>query len=112
MADDAKAEEMIGPLRDNFARQIRTAMAELPPHIALQLADSLCAVQLDVLAGMRVTYRSKPVLDADAIIEDWRRGASLGEIMGKYKISRTTAYKFHPNKAVLKRRGRHAVASN
>lgn len=98
MADDAKAEEMIDQLRDNFARQIRRAMAEVPPHIALQLADSLCAVQLDVLAGMRVTYRTKPTIDTEAITEDWRRGLSLAEVMAKYKISRTTAYRFHPGK--------------
>lgn len=103
MADDAKADEMLDQLRDSFARQIRQAVVDLPPHQALQLADALCTVQLDVLAGLRVHYRAKPVVDGEAITEDWRRGKSLAEITRTHRISRATAYNYHPNKAIQRR---------
>ncbi len=96
MADDAKAEEMLDKLRDAFHSRIRTAVRELPAHQALQLADGLCAVQLDVLEGLRVSYKARPRVDAEAIAEDWRRGENLQDIMRKHDCSRATAYKFHP----------------
>ncbi len=98
MADDAKADEMTHTLRESFAASIRSGVPELPAHHALQLADVLCTVQMDVLAGLRVTYRARPEVDGDAIAEDWRRGMLIGEIVGKHKVSRPTAYKFHPSK--------------
>lgn len=98
MADDAKAEEILDQLRDAFHARIRDAVRDLPAHHALQLADGLCAVQLDVLEGLRVSYKARPRVDADAIAEDWRRGENLQEIMRKHDCSRVTAYKYHPNK--------------
>lgn len=99
MAEDAKADEMTDNLRSSFAESIRNGVPGIPAHHALQLADVLCIVQADVLAGLRVTYRAKPEIDGEAITEDWRRGLSIGEIVCRHKVSRPTAYKFHPNKA-------------
>lgn len=99
MADDAKAEEMLGQLRDAFSARIRDTVRDLPPHQALQLADALCSVQIDLLAGMRVQYRAKPEFDAEAVIESWRRGKTVAEIMKAHGISRATAYRLHPTKA-------------
>ena len=99
MADDAKAEELLEQLRDGFNRRIRETLRDYPPHQALQLADALCTVQLDVLAGMRVQYKARPEFDTDAVVEDWRRGLSIGDITKKHKISRATAYRLHPNRA-------------
>lgn len=103
MADDAKAEEMIDRLRDTFAQRIRDSVADLPPQQALQLADALCYVQLEVLAGMRVHYRARAI-DGEAIAEDWRRGLTLQEITRKHAVSRSAAYKYHPGSAVRKSR--------
>lgn len=99
MADDAKADDLVDQLRENFATNIRKAVADLPAHQALQLADSLCRVQLDVLAGLRVSYKAAPRVDGDAIAEDWMHGMPLREIMRKHGITKPTAYKYHPNKA-------------
>lgn len=99
MADDAKAEEMLGQLRDAFNARIRDTVRDLPPHQALQLADALCTVQIDLLAGLRVQYRAKPEFDAEAVIESWRRGKTVAEIMKAHGISRATAYRLHPTKA-------------
>lgn len=104
MADDAKADEYLDQLRDGFAGQIRSAIRDLPAHQALQLADSLCTIQLNVLAGMRVTYKAAPKVDGDAIAEDWARGLSVAEITRKHGVTKPTAYKYHPNKARLPRR--------
>lgn len=98
MAEDAKADEMTGTLRSSFAESIRNGVPGIPAHHALQLADVLCTVQADVMAGLRVTYRAKPEIDGEAITEDWRRGLSIGEIVGKHKVSRSAAYKLHPSK--------------
>lgn len=100
MAEDAKADEMTDKLRSTFAESIRNGVAGIPAHHALQLADVLCAVQMDVLAGLRVTYRAKPVIDTEAVTEDWRRGLPIGEILAKHKISRAVAYRLHPSKRV------------
>lgn len=105
MADDAKAEELLDQLRDSFAAQIRSAVTDLPAHQALQLADALCTVQLDMLAGMRVHYKSKPTVDGEAIAESWRTGSTLRDVMAKHSCSRVTAYKYHPNKAALQKSG-------
>ena len=99
MADDAKADDLVDQLRDSFATSIRKTVTDLPAHQALQLADSLCRVQLDVLAGLRVSYKAAPKVDGDAIAEDWMRGLSLREITQKHRITKPTAYKYHPNKA-------------
>lgn len=98
MAEDAKADEMTDALRTSFAESIRRGVPDIPAHHALQMADTLCAVQADVLAGLRVTYRARPEIDAAAITEDWRKGLSIGEIVGKHKVSRPTAYKHHPSR--------------
>ena len=99
MSDDAKADEMLDQLRDAFASNIRKAVSDLPAHQALQLADALCAVQLDVLAGLRVSYRSRDPIDGAAIAEAWAQGSSLREVMDAFKCSKVTAYKYHPTKA-------------
>lgn len=99
MREEAKADDLLDPLRTAFADSLRQAMADLPAHQALQMADQLCTVQLEVLAGLRVTYRTTAPVDGAAIAEDWRRGLSLGEITVKHKVSRSAAYKYHPNKS-------------
>lgn len=99
MSDDAKADEMLDQLRDAFALNIRKAVSDLPAHQALQLADALCTVQLDVLAGLRVSYRSREPIDGQAIAEAWAQGKTLRDIMGTFKCSKVTAYKYHPTKA-------------
>lgn len=96
MSGDTKGDEIVAQLRDAYADSIRSAVADLPAHQALQLADTLCSVQLEVLAGLRVTYKVRPSWDGDAIKEDWRRGLTLAEIMKKHECSRTAAYKYHP----------------
>lgn len=98
MSDDAKADEMIEQLRSAFERSIRTAVTDLPAHQALQLADALCTVQLDVLAGLRVSYRSREPIDGAAIAEAWAQGRPLREIMRDFKCSKATAYNYHPTK--------------
>jgi hypothetical protein len=98
MRDEAKAEEMVDQLREAFAQNIRTAMTGLPAHQALQLADTLCAVQLELLAGLRVSYRAREPIDGEAIAESWRRGLSLREVIAAHGCSRPTAYKYHPGK--------------
>ena len=96
---DVKAEEMVDQLRDQFAEQIRNLSREIPAHQALQMADSLCMVQQATLAGLRVSYKAEPKVDGDAIAEDWMHGLTIGEIVKKHKVSRPTAYKYHPSKA-------------
>ena len=86
MADDAKYEEMLGQLRDAFNARIRDTVRELPPHQALQLADALCAVQIDLLAGMRVQYRAKPEFDDVRGVAD-RLGRPVREIMDEARKS-------------------------
>jgi hypothetical protein len=98
MSDDVKGEDVVEQLREAFAANIRTAIAGLPAHQALQLADTLCAVQLDALASLRVSYRARPAVDGAAITEDWRRGLTVQEITKKHGVSRPTAYKHHPTK--------------
>ena len=104
MAEDAKADEFVAPLREQFAEQIRSTVRDLPAHQALQLADTLCSVQLALLAGLRVSYRATAKVDAEAIAEDWRRGMSIAEIAQKHKISRSTAYNYHPERVKPRRR--------
>jgi len=99
MAEDVKADELIDELRTAFAANIRAALRELPPHHALQLADSLCTVWLEQLAGLRVTHPAKPSVDGAAIAEDWRRGRSLREILRDHRCSKATAYRYHPRMA-------------
>lgn len=98
MSDDAKADEMIDQLRDAFALNLSKAVTGLPAHQALQLADALCIVQLDVLAGLRVSYRAREPIDSAAIAEAWAQGKSLREVMRDCKCSKVTAYKYHPTK--------------
>ena len=102
MADDIKADELIEPLRDSYAQSIRTVEPGIPAHAALQLADALLAVQLDVLAGKRVSYKAKPPIDGEAIAESWRHGLPVEEVMRKHGCSRSAAYKHHPSKAQRK----------
>lgn len=98
MSDDAKADELVDALREAFALNLRSAVVDLPAHQAFQLADALCAVQLDVLAGLRVSYRSRDPIDGAAVAEAWARGKTLREIMRDHKCSRATAYNYHPTK--------------
>ncbi|MCW0398759.1 hypothetical protein NB688_000573 [Xanthomonas sacchari] len=99
MAEDIKADELMDHLRSQFAASIRSAIDGLPAHQALQVADLLCAVQMDVLAGKRVSYRAKPDINAEAVAEAWRRGMTVAEITRQFKISRTAAYKYHPSRS-------------
>lgn len=98
MTEEANADELVDPMRDAFAQNIRDTVRELPAHQALQLADNLCLIWLDQLSGMRVTYRLKPMPNGHAIAEDWAKGVHISEIMKKHKCSRATAYRYHPNK--------------
>lgn len=98
MAEDVKAEELVDQLRDSFNQKLREEIKDLPAHQALQLADALALVQLDVLAGLRVRYRQAVPIDAEGIAESWRRGLSIVEVCRAHKISRATAYRHHPNK--------------
>lgn len=105
MANDAKAEEILDQVRDAFALSIRQALAEVPAHRALQVADHLCRVQCAVLAGLRVSYRKSAEVDGAAIADSWARGLSLGEVTERHGCSRATAYRFHPNKSARHARG-------
>lgn len=96
MSGDTKGDDVVEQLREAYATSIRAAVADLPAHQALQLADTLCSVQLEVLAGLRVSYKARRVWDGEAITEDWRRGLTLAEIMKKHECSRAAAYKYHP----------------
>lgn len=98
MADDIKVDELVDQLRDSYANSIRIAEPGIPAHAARQLADTLVAVQMEILAGKRVSYRAKAGIDGDAITEDWRRGKPLQEIMRDHACSRAAAYKYHPSK--------------
>lgn len=96
MAEDVKADDYLEQLRDQFTTQIRDALRDLPPHEAFQLADGLCTVQLNLLAGLRVSYKAAARVDGQAVAEDWRKGLTLKEVMQKHGISRTHAYRLHP----------------
>lgn len=98
MREDTKADEMVDELRQAFAQRIRDEVGALPTHQALQLADALCDVQLDLMAGLRVTYRAKTKHDPVAIRADWVAGRTLPEIMNRHGCSRTKAYEHHPSK--------------
>ncbi|WP_293716334.1 hypothetical protein [Stenotrophomonas sp. UBA7606] len=98
MADDVKVDELVDQIRESYAASIRIAEPGIPAHAALQLADTLVGVQLEILAGKRVSYRAKAAIDGDAITEDWRRGKPLQEIMRAHGCSRAAAYKYHPSK--------------
>lgn len=96
MAEDIKADELLDQLRESYVASIRAAEPSIPAHSALQIADMLVTVQLDVFAGKRVRYRAKIELNAVAIAEDWARGVPVQEIMSKHQCSRSAAYKYHP----------------
>lgn len=104
MADDVKADDFTDELRRRFAQSISRGVAGIPAHHALQLADVLCVVQADVLAGKRVAYKARVECDGDAIAEDWHVGLSAAEIARKHGISKAAAYKYHPNKHYKQRR--------
>lgn len=96
MAEDVKADELVDQLRDSFNQKLRDEIKDLPAHQALQLADALALVQLDVLAGMRVSYKAAPKVDVGAVAADWMRGMSITELCQKHNISKATAYRLHP----------------
>lgn len=98
MRDEAKAEDLVDELRGKFAEHIRECVAGLPPAQALQLADSLCTVWIESLAGLRVTHRALPSADGAAISRDWSDGLTLAEVMARHECSRATAYRYHPSK--------------
>jgi len=102
MAEDVKANDLVDGLRNAFLASIRDTLRELPAHQALQLADGLCTVWLERLAGLRVTVSAKPAVDSEAITEDWRRGLTLREVMAKHRCSKATAYRHHPCKSGMK----------
>lgn len=104
MAEDVKADELVDQLRDSFNRKLRDEIKDLPAHRALQLADALALVQLDVCAGLRVRYAKGAQVDAGAVAESWRRGLSIGEVCQKHGIPRATAYYHHPNKKARRAR--------
>lgn len=106
MTTDTKAEELVDELRQAFEGQIRDSLRSLPPHMALQLADALCTVWLDTIAGLRISAKAKPKVDGEAIAEDWARGLSAVEIRHKHGCSRATAYNYHPNGQPKHRRKR------
>ncbi len=103
MADDVKADDYTDALRKRFAQSISKGVAGIPAHHALQLADVLCTVQADVLAGKRVSFKAAAKVDGDGITDAWQRGLSLGEVMRQFQVSQSTAYKYHPNR--MQRRG-------
>ncbi|MBN4937319.1 hypothetical protein JY409_04585 [Stenotrophomonas maltophilia] len=96
MAEDIKADELLDQLRESYVASIRAAEPGIPAHAALQIADMLVTVQMDVFAGKRVRYRSKAEFNGAAIAEDWARGMPVQEIMRKHNCSRSAAYKYHP----------------
>lgn len=96
MAEDTRAEDLTEDLREAFAQGIRAAVADLPAHHALQLADTLCTIQISVLAGKRVTYRATQQIDGAAITADWHEGLTIQQIVDKHGCSRRTAYNYHP----------------
>lgn len=102
MAIDVKAEEVVADLRAAFGTQIRTVLAILPPHEALQLADLLCTTWLETMQGMRITHRALPKHDPVAIAEDWSRGLTWREITRKHGCSRDKAYECHPTKRIAR----------
>lgn len=105
MAEDIKADELLDQLRDSYVASIRASEPGIPAHAALQIADMLVTVQLDVFAGKRVSYRSRPDVNGAAICADWHAGLTIGEITRKHGVSRTAAYKYHPGRAVKRIRG-------
>jgi len=98
MAEDIKADDLLDQLRDSYVASIRAAEPGIPAHSALQIADMLVRVQLDVFAGKRVRYRSKAEFNGAAVAEDWARGLPVQEIMRKHGCSRSAAYKHHPSR--------------
>jgi hypothetical protein len=98
MSDKVKADDLVAPLRDAFARNIREALGGTPPAQALQLADQLCMVWRGQLAGLVVDGgAAAPRIDGEAIANDWRDGRTLAEIMAAHSCSRRTAYNHHPS---------------
>lgn len=93
MANYTMIEEMIDQLRAAYAAQISTVMRELPAHMALQLADDLCRVQVETLAGLRIAYRPARKVDEEAVISSWRRGSAIPSLMREFDISRATVYR-------------------
>ncbi|TWG93592.1 hypothetical protein L599_001200000520 [Luteimonas sp. J16] len=104
MAKDANADELVDQLRDQFNKQIQDTIRGLPPYQSLQLADSLCRIQLDVLAGTRVLFKAKRKVDREAVIEAWRKGATIETLMRDFNISQSYAYEILPAKSRRKRR--------
>lgn len=98
MSDKVKADDLVPALRDAFARNIREALAGTPSAQALQLADQLCTVWKEQLAGLLVDGGSAAKrIDGAAISADWGDGRTLAEIMTKHDCSRRTAYNYHPS---------------
>lgn len=104
MAEDVKADDVLDQLRASFAHQIRHSLRDLPAHQTLQVADALCAIQMETLAGLRVLYRAAPKIDGEAIAEDWRCGLPLQDICQRHRVAQRTAYKYHPSKPTPRRR--------
>jgi len=96
--EDVKAEDLVQQLRAQFAASIREAIAGVPAAQALQVADGLCTVWIEALAGLRVTHKALPVVDGAAITAAWRNERPLAEIMQCFGCSRATAYRHHPTR--------------
>lgn len=98
MTDKVKAIELLEPMRELFAEQIRKTLAGTPGHEAFQCADALCRVWLEELRGLLVDGGAVRAIDHDAIAADWSAGRSVEEIISRHGCSRATAYNHHPSK--------------
>lgn len=96
--DDVRAEEVVEALRARFATALCEALGDLPPAQAMQMADGLCTIWMESLAGLRVTHRAEPTscVDGAAIARAWHDGLQVTEIMRRHGCSRATAYRYHP----------------
>lgn len=98
MTDRVRAEDVVDELRRAFAESLRESVAGLPSAQALQLADRLCAIWIELLSGLLVAMPSRSRFDVQQITADWRAGLLIEQIVSKHGCSRKTAYRYHPQK--------------
>lgn len=98
MAHNLKAEELSEEVRDLFSKVIQRHLSEINRYCASRLADALWLATCQELAGMRVTFKAARAFSPEAITASWRNGLSAKQVMAKHKVSKTTAYKYHPSK--------------
>jgi hypothetical protein len=105
MSDKVKADDLVPAMREAFVRGIRETLAGTPTAHALQLADRLCTVWREQLAGLLVDGGSPGRrIDGAAIRADWGDGKTLAEIMARHECSRATAYNHHPSRTTRRER--------